>query len=153
MVLQNIRVSNGAMRAPTDENIRPPKASSSRPKSLASRIYQDASLRRRARLSGTGSSRTPEQRAERARRRNEAKPRKPVSVNVTVPPTIEDLDAVQSGSSSTLRQQTVPVSIPKDLPRPEFQEISLENLFAVEPDLRGMELAFIRDSMDGAGPE
>ncbi|KAF8964763.1 hypothetical protein BDZ97DRAFT_1918722 [Flammula alnicola] len=148
MVLQNLRPTNFA-KDPDTENT--PPSTSSHPKGLVSRL-QDASRRRRARTSGMP-ARNPKYHVDQAKRRSNARPKTSVRFIVTTVPTLADVEMADAASSSSLRPRSYPISLPKELARPEFKDISSEALLAVEPSLEETDLQFLRDSLESLGPE
>lgn len=154
MVLQNIRVSNGAQH-PNAENA-PPQAngSSSRPKKgLISRVYQDAAARRRTRGMGS-TTRTPKYRADQAKRRADSQPRSSsVKFNVSPGITVSAIDEAAVASSSSQPPKSIPISFPKELNRPMWKDVDRDVLYSMEPDLAGMDMPFILDSVAGISAE
>ena len=152
MVLQNIRVSNGAQH-PNAENA-PPQAngSSSRTKKgLISRVYQDAATRRRTRGMGN-TTRTPKYRADQAKRRADSQPRSS-SVKFNVSPGISVSAIDENAIASSSAPKAIPISFPKELNRPLWKDVDLAPLYSIEPELDGMELPFILDSVAGISDE
>ncbi len=134
----------------------PPQAngSSSRTKKgLISRVYQDAATRRRTRGMGNTTTRTPKYRADQAKRRADSQPRSS-SVKFNVSPGIS-VSAIDENAiaSSTQPPKAIPISFPKELNRPLWKDIDLAPLHSIEPDLAGMELPFILDSVAGISDE
>lgn len=157
MVLQ----SNFAKRIASDAENHPIDHFGASGKALGSRVrttLQDAARRRRARTNGT--SRTPKYAVEQAKRRSTTKsPSTVTSVKFTVttipgttpPATNTDVEMKDAGPSSS-KISTVPVLLPRELGRPEFQEISKEAIEAVAPELIGTDLDYIRDNLEEFGP-
>jgi hypothetical protein len=120
-------------------------------KSLSSRIrtsLHDAARRRRARANGAPC--TSKYAVEQAKRRSHSK----LSVTtvrfhltaITAPPVI---DVEMKDASSTT---TVPIMLPRVLGRPEYCEISREAITAVDPELTGTDISYIREGLEEFGP-
>ncbi|KAF8878072.1 hypothetical protein BD779DRAFT_1773601 [Infundibulicybe gibba] len=149
MVLQ----SNFAKR-PSTENNPPASQISGATKSLASRIgssLRDAARRRRARTNG--SSRTTKYIVEQAKRRETTKsPVNSIRLNVTTIRTA-DVDMKDARpSSSSLGVATVPVTLPRQLARPQFAEVSEDALRAVAPEIADADIEYVREQLEEFGP-
>ncbi|KAG6889593.1 hypothetical protein C0995_016401 [Termitomyces sp. Mi166 len=114
------------------------------PKSLTSRL---SSQRRRARANG---HRNPNKyAAEQAARRSRKQPSKQLKFNMTAIPTpdVEMSHATPVASSSN----TVPIALPKELGRPEYQEVTREALLACSSTFDQVPAAYLRDSFESFG--
>lgn len=92
--------------------------------------------------------------------------RNPVRVEVSPPPRAERHDvemgdieeaksggnAVASGSGSTSETKT-PITLPRYLARPNFKEVSRENITAIDPELADVPLDYIQEGLEITGPE
>ncbi|KAF9485663.1 hypothetical protein BDN70DRAFT_795358 [Pholiota conissans] len=133
-----------------DENAVPTPAP--RPKGLVSRIYKDASARRRNRVNGTPQSTV--NRADQAKRRRKAKPKAPVRLNLTTVPQVSDVEMSNGESSSGSAQpKTYPLHLPRELMRPHYKEVSVDLLRELEPSLAELDLPFIRLSLEAASSD
>ncbi|KAG5338695.1 hypothetical protein C0989_006560 [Termitomyces sp. Mn162] len=135
MILQ----SNFAKRNVSNVENTPPSVL---PKSLVSRL----SHRRRVRHGNLN-----KYVAEQAARRSRKQPPKQLKFNMTALPipNIEMSDAAPVASSSN----TVPVSLPKELARPAFKEVTREALLACSSTFTEVPAAYIRDAFEPFGPD
>ena len=136
----------------TDVENTPPSTHS---KGLAGRLHSsiyDTSRRRRARASGV--SLTSKYALEQAKRRtaNKSKASAYVRFTFTAVPTSLDVE-MNDASPSTSGPRSIPISFPRTLGRPEFKEVSLEALQAVDPSLVDTDIIHIRETLQEFGPE
>lgn len=147
MVLQ----SNFAKRANAENT---PPSQHRLGKSLASRVrssLHDTARRRRARTNGL--PRTSKYVVEQARRRNHAiLPSNKLRFHVTTiaPPPVTDIE--MKDAEPSLKTTTVPVTLPKELGRPEYCEISQEAISAIAPELGDTDIGYLRETLEEFGP-
>lgn len=141
MVLQ----SNFAKR--TESENTPP----TNPKLLTSRLH-DTTRRRRARMSGSGLTRKPKYSVEQAKRRNETRSKTSVRFTVTTVPTITDVEMAEAEIPQH-QPRTYPLSLPKELARPEYKEVPVESIQAIDSSLVDTDLEHLRESLELLGPE
>ncbi|KAG6884344.1 hypothetical protein C0993_011978 [Termitomyces sp. T159_Od127] len=118
------------------------------PKSLTSRFF---SHRRRAR--GNGQLSSNKYVAEQAVRRTRKQPPKQLKFSITVAspnPDVVMSDAPPLTSSSS--SKTTSVTLPKQLGRPMYQEVTREALIACSSSFTEVPAAYLRDSFELIGP-
>ncbi|KAG6857505.1 hypothetical protein H0H87_002130 [Tephrocybe sp. NHM501043] len=144
MVLQ----SNFAKRVASNAENTPPSVL---PKNLASRLLSTAH-RRRARVNGhsTSSKYAAEQAARRSRKSKHPAHQLQFRVLAIPTPDPEMADSLPVASSSS-SSNTVPVTLPKQLGRPDFLEVSREALMAVAPEFNDADAQYIRDALECFG--
>ncbi|KDR77260.1 hypothetical protein GALMADRAFT_225370 [Galerina marginata CBS 339.88] len=138
-----------------NQNENHPPARTLNSKALVSRIQSslhDTSHRRRSRISGM--TRTPKYAVEQAKRRNTNKAKTSLRFNVTTVPTLADVEMADGSSTSSVpRPRAFPISLPKELGRPDFKEINREIIDAVDPTLAETDLDYLRENLEVLGPE
>jgi len=69
---------------------------------------------------------------------------------ITTPPivNVEMKDAEPSFATAT-----VPITLPRELGRPEYREVSEQAITAVDPELLGTDVSYLRDGLERFGPE
>lgn len=149
MVLQ----SNFAKRSTSNAENTPPFLHGG--KSLVSRIrssLHDAARRRRARTNGT--ARTPKYVVEQARRRTHSRSHgNTIRFNVTTIKAPKVIDSVEiKDVEPSFSTTTVPIMLPRELGRPEYCDISQEAIVAVDPDLNGTDISYLREGLEEFGP-
>ena len=151
---------NHARRASNAENVHPsPRFSSKRSSNLRSSI-QNISKRRRARTIGTP-AKNPRYAVEQAKK-NLKKKNNNMTGNstaaaepeVSVPAAstnveardikVSDMEAPGSGSKAT--------QIPRHLARPDYREVSRDIITAIDSELAGVPLDYIREGLEITGP-
>lgn len=113
------------------------------PKSLTSRFF---SHRRRIRGNGHGNSNKYV--AEQAARRSRKQPPKQLQFNITAIPTPE----VVMSDAPPLLSSSKNVTLPKQLARPMYQEVTREALLACSSSFTQVPAAYLRDSFELLGP-
>ncbi|KAG6909740.1 hypothetical protein DXG01_015728 [Tephrocybe rancida] len=144
MVLQ----SNFAKRTVSNAENTPPSVL---PKSLASRLLSNTQ-RRRARANGHGnSSKYAAEQAARRSRKQKQPTRQLTFKMLSIPtPEIEMADATPGASSSS--SNTVPITLPKQLGRPEYLEVTREALVASASGFADADASYIREGLECFGP-
>jgi len=125
------------------------------PKLLTSRLHtsvHDASRRRRARMSGSGITKKQKYSIEQAKRRNETRSKASVRFTVTTVPTLADVEMTEAETPQR-QPRTYPLSLPKELARPEYKEVPVESILAIDASLADTDMEHIRDSLEMLGPE
>lgn len=129
-------------------------------KSLISRL-RDSSLRetsRRRRARTTGGANSPKYAVEQAKRRSEAKSTpSPIRFSIATSSRTDDIEMQDAspvaGPSRVLPTPTpTSLSLPRELLRPEYIEISKEAIAAVDPELASVDLRYIREQLEDFGP-
>jgi hypothetical protein len=123
-------------------------------KSLSSRIrssLHDAARRRRARANGV--PRTSKYAVAQAKRRSLSKlPGTTVRFHLTTITTPPVPDVEMKDAEPPFSTSTVPVMLPRELGRPEYCEISQEAITAVDPELAGTDISYLREGLEEFGP-
>ena len=134
------------------ENTPPPSHGG---KSFASRfrsILPEAARRRRARTNGV--ARTSKYAIEQAKRRNISKSLSTTMrfkvTTITLPPIV---DVEMKDTDPSFTNATVPITLPRELGRPEYCEVSDEAITAVDSDLLDTDISYIREELEKFGPE
>ncbi|EFI27515.1 Clp1 [Coprinopsis cinerea okayama7 len=112
----------------------------------------DASRRRRGRATNT--PRNSKQLVEQAKRRDVMKPKSTstgsLKFTITSPPSTDV--QMSDAAPSTSTPLTIPISLPKELARPQFKEVPREALMAVNPELADTDPEYIRQVLESHGP-
>ena len=120
------------------------------------RTSNDVARRRRAR--NNGGTHTPRYAVEQARRRSATKsPTASVRIDVAVLPRTPspDKDVQMQGTGQSPSHQSppsVPITLPRNLARPDYREISKDAIAAVDPPLRNVNMDYILDGLEVLGP-
>ncbi|KAG2007211.1 hypothetical protein CC2G_014924 [Coprinopsis cinerea AmutBmut pab1-1] len=113
----------------------------------------DASRRRRGRATNT--PRNSKQLVEQAKRRDVMKPKSTstgsLKFTITSPPSTDV--QMSDAAPSTSTPLTIPISLPKELARPQFKEVPREALMAVNPELADTDPEYIRQVLESHGPQ
>lgn len=150
---------NHARRASNAENVHPsPRFSSKRSSNLRSSI-QNISKRRRARTIGTP-AKNPWYVVEQAKKNLKKKKNMTGNSTAAAEPEVSvpaastnveardikvlDMEAPGSGSKAT--------QIPRHLARPDYREVSRDNITAIDSELASVPLDYIREGLEITGP-
>ena len=149
---------NHARRASNAENVHPSSRFSSKRSSNLRSSIQNISKRRRARTIGTP-AKNPRYVVEQAKKNLKKKNMTGNSTaaaepEVSVPAAstnveardikVPDMEAPGSGSKAT--------QIPRHLARPDYREVSRDNITAIDSELAGVPLDYIREGLEITGP-
>ncbi|KAF7969098.1 hypothetical protein HWV62_28356 [Athelia sp. TMB] len=145
-------------RASNYENVNPSiRLNGKRPASMLTSSIQSASKRRRVRATAVAPG-NPRYAAAQAKRRSMTKKSaSAVSVKISLragaPKDVEMKDAeAVSVSCSRSGPAVTPITLPKYLARPDYKEISLANIVALDPELKGVPLQYIQEGLETTGP-
>lgn len=145
-------------RASNYENVNPSmRLNGKRPASMLNSSIQNASKRRRARATGVVVPGNPRYAAAQAKRRSMTKKSASVKISLraAAPKDVEMSEAeVASGSASGsgVGPTMTPITLPKYLARPDYKEISLANIAALDPELKDVPLHYIQEGLETTGP-
>lgn len=104
-------------------------------------------------MSGSGMTRKQKYSVQHAKRRSD-KSKTSVRFTVTTVPTIADVEMAEAQTPQPQpKPRTYPLSLPKELARPEYKEVPVESLQAIDPALANTDIEHIRDSLDLLGSE
>ena len=120
-------------------------------KLLTSRLH-DTTRRRRARMSGSGTTRKMKYSVEQAKRRNETRSKASVRFTVTTVPTVADVEMAETENPQH-QPRTYPLSLPKELARPEYKDVPVESIQAIDSSLADIDMEHIRESLELLGTE
>lgn len=146
-------------RASNYENVNPStRMNGKRPATILANNIQNASKRRRARAAGVVPG-NPQYAAAQAKRRSMTKKSaSAVSVKISLRAAaskdvkISEAETGPSVSPSTAGPAVTPITLPKYLIRPDYKEVSLANIVALDPDLKDVPLRYIQEGLEITGP-
>ncbi|TFK29475.1 hypothetical protein FA15DRAFT_345853 [Coprinopsis marcescibilis] len=118
-------------------------------------LLHDANRRRRGRTTGVPRS-NPKFLAEQAKRKLTAQKgskasNSPSSMKFVIP-VPQSGDVEMRDASPTSSKKTIPITLPKELARPQFKEVAREAIAAVDPELADTDPEYIREKLEEFGP-
>lgn len=141
-------------RASNYENVNPSmRLNGKQPASMLNSSIQNASKRRRARATGVVVPGNPRYAAAQAKRRSMTKKSASVKISMRAAASKDvEMSEAEVASGSGAGPAMTPITLPKYLARPDYKEISLANIIALDPELKDVPLQYIQEGLETTGP-